>query len=113
MGCDQADAAQRAAWPSAGQRLASARHFLGHVIWGNLARSTGSVWPSLATTASFAGAAPCLEPHLAATVQMSDTSIVRVHLHGACIARIQRQSMGRSVPKEPPSHPALAAACRW
>src|SRR3954463_9994579 len=31
-----------------------------------------------------------------AAVQMIDTSIVRVHQHGACIARNQRQSMGRS-----------------
>jgi transposase len=31
-----------------------------------------------------------------APVQMTDTSIVRVHQHGACIARNQRQSMGRS-----------------
>jgi transposase len=29
-------------------------------------------------------------------VQMIDTSIVRVHQHGACIARNRRQSMGRS-----------------
>ena len=31
-----------------------------------------------------------------AVVQMIDTSIVRVHQHGACIARNKRQSMGRS-----------------
>src|SRR5881275_2724752 len=31
-----------------------------------------------------------------ATVQMIDTSIVRVHQHGACITRNQCQSMGRS-----------------
>jgi transposase len=31
-----------------------------------------------------------------AAVQMIDTSIVRVHQHGACIARNKRQSMGRS-----------------
>ena len=30
------------------------------------------------------------------TVQMIDTSIVRVHQHGACIKRNQRQLMGRS-----------------
>lgn len=29
-------------------------------------------------------------------VQMIDTSIVRVHQHGSCITRNQRQSMGRS-----------------
>jgi transposase len=31
-----------------------------------------------------------------AAVQKIDTSIVRVHQHGACITRNQRQSMGRS-----------------
>jgi transposase len=31
-----------------------------------------------------------------AAIQMIDTSIVRVHQHGACIARNKRQSMGRS-----------------
>ncbi len=31
-----------------------------------------------------------------ASVQMIDTSIVRVHQHGACIIRDRRQSMGRS-----------------
>ena len=31
-----------------------------------------------------------------ATVQMIDTSIIRVHQHAACIARNKRQSMGRS-----------------
>jgi transposase len=33
---------------------------------------------------------------LDAAVQMIDTSIVRVHQQGACIARNERQSMGRS-----------------
>jgi hypothetical protein len=31
-----------------------------------------------------------------AAVQMIDTSVVRVHQHGACITKNQRQSMGRS-----------------
>jgi Transposase DDE domain len=31
-----------------------------------------------------------------AAVQIIDTSIVRVHQHGACITRNRRQSMGRS-----------------
>jgi transposase len=31
-----------------------------------------------------------------AAIQMIDTSIVRVHQHGACITRNHRQSMGRS-----------------
>jgi Transposase DDE domain len=29
-------------------------------------------------------------------IQMIDTSVVRVHQHGACITRNRRQSMGRS-----------------
>jgi len=31
-----------------------------------------------------------------AAVQMIDTSITRVHQHGACVSRNKRQSMGRS-----------------
>jgi transposase len=31
-----------------------------------------------------------------AAVQMINTSIIRVHQHGACITRNRRQSMGRS-----------------
>ena len=31
-----------------------------------------------------------------AAVQMIDTSVVRVHQHGACITRNRKQSMGRS-----------------
>jgi len=31
-----------------------------------------------------------------AAVQMIDTSVVRVHQHGACIARNREQHMGRS-----------------
>src|SRR5262245_9827916 len=33
---------------------------------------------------------------MSAAVQMIDTSIVRVHQHGACVTRNRRQSMGRS-----------------
>jgi hypothetical protein len=59
---------------------------------------------SLATTARPLAAGWCVESHhrpLAAAhdaaVQTIDTSIVRVHQHGACITRNQRrQSMGRS-----------------
>ena len=32
-----------------------------------------------------------------ASVQIIDTSIVRVHQHGACVTRNRRQSMGRSL----------------
>ena len=38
----------------------------------------------------------CLRIDGDAAVQMIDTSIVRVHQHGACITKNQRQSMGRS-----------------
>lgn len=48
----------------------------------------------LATTASFAGGSSRIIDSLAAAhdaaVQMIDTSIVRVHQHGACITRNQR-----------------------
>jgi hypothetical protein len=35
-------------------------------------------------------------PLLCAAVQMIDTSVVRVHQHGACIADNNRQNMDRS-----------------
>ena len=55
----------------------------------------------LATTASLGGGGPVFGAASLATaqdaaVQMIDTSIVRVHQHGACITRNQRQSMARS-----------------
>jgi hypothetical protein len=54
----------------------------------------------LATTALFAGDGGRIIDALAsahdAAVQMIDTFIVRVHQHGACITRNQRQSIGRS-----------------
>ena len=53
----------------------------------------------LLSVASNAGPCPHMDALAAAhdaAVQMIDTSIVRVHQHGACIARNQRQSMGRS-----------------
>ena len=46
------------------------------------------------TIASFAGTR--LVAGHDASVQMIDTSIIRVHQHGACIVRNRRQSMGRS-----------------
>jgi transposase len=58
----------------------------------------------LATTASSGGGGPVVWGRIIealanahdTAVQMIDTSIVRVHQHGACITRNQRQSMGRS-----------------
>src|SRR6185312_5899397 len=55
----------------------------------------------LATTASSGGGGPVFGAASLATaqdaaVQMIDTSIVRVHQHGACATTNQRQSMGRS-----------------
>jgi hypothetical protein len=70
----------------------------------------GAIYPRrlvrtpLATTASSAGGGlvswgriiDALAGAHDAAVQMIDTSIVRVHQHGACITKNQRQSMGRS-----------------
>src|SRR6516164_4552797 len=102
----QADAAQQAAWRSSGERPSCLqRHFwvLRSVTpWRDLPGAFGpyttcnnrfvrwrraGVWSHIIDALSAA--------HDAA-VQMIDTSIVRVHQHAACIARNQRQSMGRS-----------------
>src|SRR5215472_7515721 len=106
MACHQADAAEQAAWRSSGKRpTCPQRHLLGPAIrapWRDLPDHFGpyttrynrfvrwrraGVWGRIID--AFAAA------HNAA-VQMIDTSIVRVHQHGACITRNRRQSMGRS-----------------
>ena len=59
-----------------------------------------------------------------AAVQMIDTSVVRVHQHGACIAGNREQHMGRSLPhralsqgegrqRAPPLLPGSQPADRW
>jgi transposase len=67
--------------------------------WRDLPESFGPYTP-LATTALFAGDGGRIIDALAsahdAAVQMIDTFIVRLHQHGACITRNQRQSIGRS-----------------
>ena len=58
----------------------------------------------LATIGSFAGGGPASGDRIMealaaahdAAVQMIDTSVVRVHQHGACIAGNRGQHMGRS-----------------
>ncbi len=106
MACHQADAAEQAAWRSSGQRpMCPQRHLLGPAIRGTLARSAASFGPCTTCYHRFvrwrrAGVWGRIIDALAAAhdaaVQMIDTSIVRVHQHGACITRNQRQSMGRS-----------------
>jgi transposase len=106
MDCHKADAAEQAAWRSSGERPTCPQwHLLGPPIrstWRDLPAAFGpyttcynrfvrwrraGVWGRIIDALAAA--------HDAA-VQMIDTSIVRVHLHGACITRNQRQSMGRS-----------------
>src|SRR5882762_4949901 len=96
MDCHETDAARQAAWRSSGKRPSCLQwHFLGLAIWSALARSTGSVWSlhHLLQPLRSLAAARRLEPYHS---QMIDTSIVRVHQHGACVTKNQRQSMGRS-----------------
>ena len=104
MGRDQADAAQQAAWNSSGERSPCSQwHFLGPAIrsrHGAICRMR-SIPKHLAKTASFAGGGlawsriiDALGAAHDAAVQMIDTSIVRVHQHGACITRNGRQPWG-------------------
>jgi transposase len=105
MGCHQADAAEQAARRSTGGRPACPeRHLLGAAVRSALAGPAGHFWSvhhlqqSLRSLA--AGVWGKIMHVLAgahdAAVQMIDTSIVRVHQHGACIGRNRTQSMGRS-----------------
>ena len=106
MACHQADAAEQAAWRSSGKRpTCFKRHLLGPTIRGTLARLPDHFGPYTTCYNRFvrwrrAGVWCRIIDALAgahdAAVQMIDTSIVRVHQHGACISRNQRQSMGRS-----------------
>lgn len=81
------------------------RHLLDLAIWSAMARSARkrrSVHDLLQSVRSLATGGRVAELMRAlagahdAAVQMIDTSIVRVHQHGACITRNRRQSMGRS-----------------
>ena len=106
MGCHKADAAKQAAWRSSGKRPSCPQwHLLGLAIGSTLVRSTGGVWSLHNLLQRFvrwrrAGVWSRIIDALAAAhdaaVEMIDTSIVRVHQHGACIGRNRRQSMGRS-----------------
>src|ERR1700757_3263904 len=104
MDCHQVHAAEQAAWRSSGERSSCPQwHLLGlRSGWRDLPEAFGpyttcynrfvrwrraGVWGRIIDALAAA--------HDAA-VQMIDTSIVRVHQHGACITRNQRQSMGRS-----------------
>jgi transposase len=102
----QADAAEQAARRASGERPT----ILNGIFW--VLRS-GAPWRDVPddfgpyTTCSnrfvrwrragvWAGIMNALAVAHDASVQMIDTSIVRVHQHGACIIRNRKQSMGRS-----------------
>jgi transposase len=106
MDCHQADAAEQAAWRSTSERPPGPQRHLWVLRpgapWRDLPDSFGpyttcynrfvrwrraGVWGKIMDALSRA--------HDAA-VQMIDTSIVRVHQHGASITKNRRQSMGRS-----------------
>jgi transposase len=78
---------------------------LGAAIRGAVAGPAGYFWPvhhllqplrSLAAGGVWGKIINALSGAHDAAVQMIDTSIVRVHQHGACITRNRRQSKGRS-----------------
>ena len=107
MGCHQADAAEQAARRATGE---CDRRVLNGIFW--VLRS-GAPWRDLPDNFSpyttcynrfirwrragvWAKIMSALADAHDAAVQMIDTSIVRVHQHGASITRNRRQSMGRS-----------------
>jgi hypothetical protein len=72
---------------------------------GTVARPTGQLWSvhhllrslrSLRRAGVWAKIMSALAGAHDAAAQMIDTSIIRVHQHGACITRNRKQSMGRS-----------------
>jgi transposase len=106
MVCHKADAAQQAAWRSSGERPSCPNG----IFW---VLKSGAPWRDLPeafgpyTTCYnrfvrwrragvWSGIIDALAGAHDAAVQMIDTSIVRVHQHGACITRNQHQSMGRT-----------------
>jgi transposase len=97
----QADSAEQAAWRSPGKRpTRSEWNFPGFAIRSPLRDLPEAFGPYTTCYNRFvqwrrAGFWGCIIDALAAAldaaVQMIDTSIVRVHQHGACITRNQRQ----------------------
>src|SRR4051794_39749717 len=78
---------------------------LGSAFRRTVARYAGELWPlhhplqslcPLATGRHLGRDMNALAATHDATIQMIDTSIIRVHQHAACVARNKRQSMGRS-----------------
>jgi len=106
MDCHKVDAAQQAAWRAADERPPCPQwHLLGLAIWskwGDLLEEFGlyTICYNRFVRWRRAGVRSRIIDALAAAhdaaVQTIDTSIMRVDQHGACIARNQRQSMGRS-----------------
>jgi transposase len=99
----QANAAEQAARRTTGERpLRPQRHLLGVAIRRTLARSAAELRPLHHLLQPFRSLAAgwrimhALATTHGASVQMIDTSIVRVHQHAACITQNRRQSMGRS-----------------
>ena len=102
----QAHAAEQAAWRATGERPACPQwHLLvlrSGAPWRDLPNNFGPYttcytrfvrWPRAGVWARVMNA---LAAAYDASVQMIDTSIVRVRQHGACIIQNRRQSMGRS-----------------
>jgi transposase len=106
MGCHKADAAQQAAWRSSGRRSSDPQwHLPGLAIrssWRDLPEAFGPYTTCYNRFVRWrrAGVWSRIMDVLAAAhdeaVQMIDTSIIRVHQHGACISRNRQQSMERS-----------------
>ena len=102
----QTDAPEQTARRAACERPACPqRHLLGSSLGRAEARSTGKLWTtydllqslrSLAAAVVWDRIIEALAAAHDATVQMIDTSVVRVHQHGACIAGNRKQHIGRS-----------------
>src|SRR5215204_2022917 len=92
MDCHQTDAAEQATWRSA----VNDRRVLNGIFW--VLRS-GAPWRDLPAT--YGPRTTCYNRFVRWRLagvwdQMIDTSVVRVHQHGACIADNNHQDMGRS-----------------
>src|SRR6266567_1416634 len=102
MGRHQAIPSEQIPWrASCGRSTCPQWHLLGAEIRRTVARSAGMLWPIHHLLQPFrplatGGIMTALAGAYDEAVQMIDTSIVRVHQHGACIARNKGQSMGRS-----------------
>src|SRR6478672_4127569 len=103
----QAVTAEQAPWCAACERPARPQwHLLGFAVRCAMARSAGEFWAAHDLLYNrfvrwrkanvWDRIMNALSADHDAAVQMIDTSIVRVHQHGAGVARSKRQSIGRS-----------------